>query len=148
MCVSCVAAEHRSHLIRMEGSERAQYFEDPHTKRQSVTVPYEAPQVGPPLSYLSVFFSRFASLPQLNSSFYPNRSLDLNLPPSSSVLCAIVHAWGGWTAVPFSLSWPWRLKSKCFSLEVINHILMMSFTLSMQPLVLSDHWSFSSGVSS
>ncbi|KAM9836318.1 cellular tumor antigen p53 isoform 1-T5 [Aulostomus maculatus] len=40
------AAEHRSHLIRMEGSERAQYFEDPHTKRQSVTVPYEPPQLG------------------------------------------------------------------------------------------------------
>lgn len=37
-------AEHRSHLIRVEGSERAQYFEDGHTKRQSVTVPYELPQ--------------------------------------------------------------------------------------------------------
>nr|Q9W679.1 RecName: Full=Cellular tumor antigen p53; AltName: Full=Tumor suppressor p53 [Tetraodon miurus]AAD34213.1 tumor suppressor protein p53 [Tetraodon miurus] len=40
------SAEHRSHLIRMEGSERAQYFEHPHTKRQSVTVPYEPPQLG------------------------------------------------------------------------------------------------------
>ncbi|XP_069578988.1 cellular tumor antigen p53 isoform X2 [Brachyistius frenatus] len=39
-------AEHRSHLIRVEGSQRAQYFEDPHTKRQSVTVPYERPQLG------------------------------------------------------------------------------------------------------
>ncbi|XP_056882161.1 cellular tumor antigen p53 isoform X3 [Takifugu flavidus] len=40
------SAAHRSHLIRMEGSQRAQYFEDPHTKRQSVTVPYEPPQLG------------------------------------------------------------------------------------------------------
>ncbi|CAL8377595.1 unnamed protein product [Boreogadus saida] len=38
--------EHRSHLIRVEGSQRAQYMEDPNTKRQSVTLPYEAPQLG------------------------------------------------------------------------------------------------------
>lgn len=29
----------------MEGSKRAQYCEDAHTKRQSVMVPYEPPQV-------------------------------------------------------------------------------------------------------
>ncbi|CAL8385023.1 unnamed protein product [Arctogadus glacialis] len=40
------AVEHRSHLIRVEGSQRAQYMEDPNTKRQSVTLPYEAPQLG------------------------------------------------------------------------------------------------------
>ncbi|TSK82202.1 Cellular tumor antigen p53 [Bagarius yarrelli] len=37
---------HRSHLIRIEGSLKCQYFEDPNTKRQSVTVPYESPQLG------------------------------------------------------------------------------------------------------
>ncbi|XP_060730342.1 cellular tumor antigen p53-like [Tachysurus vachellii] len=37
---------HRSHLIRMEGIQTAQYLEDTNTKRQSVTIPYEAPQLG------------------------------------------------------------------------------------------------------
>ncbi|KAJ3585377.1 hypothetical protein NHX12_014098 [Muraenolepis orangiensis] len=40
------AFEHRSHLIRVEGSQRAQYMEDLNTKRQSVTLPYESPQLG------------------------------------------------------------------------------------------------------
>lgn len=40
-----LAAVHRNHLIRVEGSTLAQYFEDPDNKRQSVTVPYEPPQV-------------------------------------------------------------------------------------------------------
>lgn len=58
--LSPAAAAHRSHLIRMEGSQRAQYFEDPHTKRQSVTVPYEPPQVEQ-LSHWSVFCFFFNS---------------------------------------------------------------------------------------
>ncbi|KAK9972119.1 hypothetical protein ABG768_025447 [Culter alburnus] len=37
---------HRSHLIRVEGSQKIQYHEDPNTKRHSVTLPYESPQLG------------------------------------------------------------------------------------------------------
>ncbi|XP_062305543.1 cellular tumor antigen p53-like [Osmerus eperlanus] len=37
---------HRSHLIRVEGNQQAQYVEDEHTGRQSVTVLYEPPQLG------------------------------------------------------------------------------------------------------
>ncbi|XP_054880430.1 cellular tumor antigen p53 [Poeciliopsis prolifica] len=40
------SSDNKSHLIRVEGSQLAQYFEDPFTKRQSVTVPYERPQLG------------------------------------------------------------------------------------------------------
>ncbi|XP_019951269.1 cellular tumor antigen p53 [Paralichthys olivaceus] len=49
-------AEHRSHLIRLGGSQRAQYFEDLHTKRQSVTVPYEPPQLGSEMTTILLSF--------------------------------------------------------------------------------------------
>nr|XP_020441547.1 cellular tumor antigen p53 [Monopterus albus]XP_020441548.1 cellular tumor antigen p53 [Monopterus albus] len=47
---------HSSHLIRVGGSQGALYFEDPHTKRQSVTVPYEPPQPGSEMSTILLRF--------------------------------------------------------------------------------------------
>uniref|UniRef100_A0A146P3Z1 Cellular tumor antigen p53 n=1 Tax=Fundulus heteroclitus TaxID=8078 RepID=A0A146P3Z1_FUNHE len=49
-------SENKSHLIRVEGSQLAQYFEDPYTKRQSVTVPYERPQLGSEMTTILLSF--------------------------------------------------------------------------------------------
>lgn len=110
----------------MEGSQRAQYFEDPHTKRHSVTVPYEPPQVEPALSrqYDCIFSTYFTFSPTPPLLFFLSSAP--NSPPSSWVLCAIVPAWGAWTAGPSSPSWPLRLKSEyCRHGDVIR----------LQPLV-------------
>ncbi|MEQ2239828.1 Cellular tumor antigen p53 [Ilyodon furcidens] len=55
-CPHHQSSDNISHLIRVEGSKLAQYFEDPNTKRQSVTVPYERPQLGSEMTTILLSF--------------------------------------------------------------------------------------------
>ncbi|XP_066295837.1 tumor protein 63-like isoform X1 [Branchiostoma lanceolatum] len=50
-----------SHLIRVEGNPNAQYWEDPHTQRQSVTIMYESPQAGTEYNTVLYNFMCFSS---------------------------------------------------------------------------------------
>ncbi|KAL4631479.1 cellular tumor antigen p53-like [Arapaima gigas] len=50
----------RSHLIQVEGSQRAQYMEDKTTERHSVVVPYESPQPG--AEYSTVLYTYMCNI--------------------------------------------------------------------------------------